>query len=177
MDLKDRLNRLRPGGSGDSTDGSDSPPVKKTLDSMIKRPEGSGPARREMSERPQELLTQYGGPGAESLESMRVAYNANPDNLGIANVLAGMLYTAQEYRDAGEIYQRILSRDSTDGRAWLQLANCQVAQQDWKEAFRSYVWALQYIDDPVLKQKAQERMSAVEAAMNQEDQGGGSLPW
>lgn len=174
MDLKDRLNRLRPGG-----DGSDPPKEKKTLEGLINKSAPSGSSRSNLAPPPQELLTHYGGPGAESLESMRVAYNANPDNLGIANVLAGMLYTAQEYREAAEIYQRILSRDSSDGRAWLQLANCQVAQQDWKEAFRSYVWALQYIDDPVLKQKAQERMSAVEAAMNAEDQGGGGsgLPW
>jgi len=150
MNLQDKLNR--------SLDPEpDSGPAKKTLESLLakKKTSSSGGSAKEM-------LTKYGGTPGESIDQIRTAYAANPGNIGLANVLAGMLYTTSQYQEAAQLYQQIVDKDSSDGNAWMQLANCQTGLQHWGEAFRSYAWALQYLSNPLEKEKCQDRMAAVE---------------
>jgi len=88
---------------------------------------------------PQDWLRHAQGSASErhQIESLRKAIAANPNDMGIRKVLAGIYYRQGMFKAAGDEYERILKINPHDGGALKELARCHQSQKNYEQAVKA----------------------------------------
>jgi len=144
MNLRDRLSR----GREEQTLG------KKKFDPNAPPEDG----KRTLSH----LMTRHKVIPKQKIDGLMADFEADPTKLESAKLLAPLLYQAQDYKKAGEVYTRLLEADQKNGQYWMLLANCLARQHALAEAIQCYQRAIRLLESHEMKNKCVKRLALVE---------------
>ncbi len=128
---------------------------RRTSNPLVK----SNPVQKKLDAR----LTQYSEGSSEMIDQVRDMLETNPDNEGLLDWLAFMMYTNERLSEAVTLYERLIELNSKNSQAYYYLANCYFKMGRSEQAIMGWRQALILSPESKVGRKSKARISMARA--------------